>query len=88
MILHVHKERVDKFDLQWCSRDHNLRDRDLVKILRRDREQNSTLETSKFVRFAEIFHKNVVITSDHGRPQGGKMGICPPWRLKLSTKNL
>jgi len=27
------------------------------------------LETSKFVHFAEIFQKNVVITSDHGRPQ-------------------
>jgi len=47
MILHVHKERVDRFDLQWCSRDRNLRDRDrdLVKILRRDRDSTKSSET-------------------------------------------
>jgi len=37
------------------------------------------LETSKFVHFAEIFQKNVIIASDHGRPQGGGTGIPPPW---------
>jgi len=36
------------------------------------------LKTSKFVHFAEIFHKNVVIISDRGRPQGGN-GHFPPW---------
>jgi len=31
----------------------------------------------------KIFKKNVVITSDHGRPQGGK-GISP---LEIETKH-
>jgi len=26
------------------------------------------------------------IHTDHGRPQGGKMGICP-WKLGQRTKN-
>jgi len=35
---------------QWCSRDRNLRDRDLVKISRRDRDfiQNSETRDLKF----------------------------------------
>jgi len=60
---------------QWCSHDRNLQDRDLVKILRRDRDfiKNSEtetwssrprIETSKFVHFAEFFLKDVVITSE------------------------
>jgi len=36
-------------------------------------------ETSKFVHLAKIFQKNVVITSDLGRPQGGGNGHFPPW---------
>jgi len=69
------------------------RDRDLVKISRRDRDfiKNSETETetrdlkfetetetSKSVHFAEIFQKNVAITSDHGRPHGGN-GHFRPW---------
>jgi len=60
---------------QWCSRDRNLQgwDRDLVKILRRDRDfiknfetetWSSRLETSKLVHFAEVFQKCVAMTSD------------------------
>ena len=75
---------------QWCIRDRNLWDRDLVKISRRDRDfiKNSETktrdlkfeaETSKFVHFAEIFQKNVVITSDHGGLQGGR--AFPPLRF-------
>ena len=37
------------------------------------------------MHFAEIFQKNVVITSDHGHPQGEKRAF-PLLRLKLSTK--
>jgi len=48
---------------QWCSWDRNLRDRDLVKISRLDRDLKFETETSKFMQFAEI-EKNVVITSD------------------------
>jgi len=36
------------------------------------------------VHFAEIFVKNVVITSDHGRPQGGKRSFAP---LEIETKH-
>ena len=60
---------------QWCSQDRNIRDRDVVKISKRDRDfiKNSETETrdlkfetetSKYVHFAEILLKNVVITSD------------------------
>jgi len=53
---------------QWCSRDRNRRDRNLLIISRRDRDRdfikNSETEASKFVHFAEIKIKNVVITSD------------------------
>jgi len=40
------------------------------------------------MHFAEAFQKYVVITSDHGRPQGEQNGHLPPLRLKLSTKIL
>jgi len=37
--------------LQWCSRDRNLRDRDLVKISRRDRAftKNSETENGEWI---------------------------------------
>jgi len=38
------------------------------------------------VHFAEIFQENVVITSDHERPQEWGNGYFTPLRLKLSTK--
>jgi len=40
--------------MAMISRDHDLRDRDLVKISRRDRDfiKNSETATSKFVHFA------------------------------------
>jgi len=48
-------------NLQWCRRDRNLRDRDLVKISRRDRDfiKNSETETRDFkiCAFCRFFWK-------------------------------
>jgi len=76
---------------QWCSRDRNLqnRDRDLVKISRRDWDFIKNSETQsrdlkcetetrgfKICAFCRNFSKIVVITSDHRRLQG-ETGISP-----------
>jgi len=60
--------------------------RALVKISRRDRDfiKNSDTKTSKFVHFTEIFQKNVVITSEHARPKGGKRAFP---QLEIETKH-
>ena len=88
--------KICKLCNQWCSRDRNLLDRDLVKISRRDRDfiKNSETETRylkfetetrdfKICAFCRNFSKNVVITSDHGRSQG-ETGISP---LEIENKH-
>jgi len=64
--------KIRKTTQQWCSRDRNFRDWDLVKISRRDRDfikksenetrdlklrPRPTLETSNFAHFAEFNQK-------------------------------
>ena len=50
---------------QWCSRDRNLRDRDLVKISRRDRDfiKNSETRDFKICAFCRIFFRRVLVVS-------------------------
>jgi len=45
----------------------------------RDLKFETETETSNFVHFAEIFQNNVVITSEHRRPQWGRNGNFFHW---------
>jgi len=77
---------------QWCSRDRNLRDRDLVKISRRDRDfiKNSETETRDFkiCAFCRNFSKKFCHHFWPWASAGGAKRAIPPLRLKLSTKIL
>jgi len=76
---------------QWCSRDCQLRDRDLVKISRRDRDRdfikNSETETRDFkiCVFCGHFSKKFRHHFWPWASAGGKRTF-PPLRSKLSVK--
>ena len=75
------------YPVQWCSRDRNLRDRDVVKISRRDRDfiKNSETETwssrprlQNLCILSKFFKKMSLSLLTMGVRRGGN-GHFSPW---------